>query len=322
MIFILDTCSGMVSVFRVQVDSCNRLWVLDSGQIHISIKPEQICSPKILIFDLNTDKLLLRYKIPKEFIKQDSLYSNIIVDIREGDCYDAHAYIADVWRFGLVVFSLKDNRSWRITDHLFYPDPLAAAYNIHNLEFEWTDGIFSLALSPETFTNEERLLYFHPMSSFREFYVKTSIICNETGWNEAKYGFKVLGESRGKLGHASAAGMDRNGILFYNLVSQDSIGCWDSRKPYKKRNLGIVAKNNTSLIFPNDLKIDQEDRSSIWIVTNRLPFYLYKGLDKHDYNFRVMSAYVDEAIQGTVCDPNVFQYDTFNVHESDGIDCR
>lgn len=309
-----------MSVFRVQVDTCNRLWVLDSGQIHIATKPEQVCPPQILVFDLDTNGLILRYEIPDEFIKQDSLYSNIIVDIREGDCEDVHAYLADVWRFGLVVFSFKQLKSWRITDHLFYPDPLAAAYKLHGLEFEWTDGIFSLALSPEVHGNKERLLYFHPMSSFRECYVKTSIICNETGWMDAKDGFRVLGESRGKHGHASTAVMDNNGILFYNLVSKDSIGCWDSRKPYKRSNLGLIAKNSTTLVFPNDLKIDKEKRPSIWIITNRLPFFLYRKLDPDDYNFRIMSAYIDEAIHGTICDPRISNFDTFDPVE-DGEDC-
>lgn len=94
-------------MFRVQADSCGRLWVLDSGQIDVSTNPTQICPPQIFIFDLESDSLLLRYELPEAFIKQDSLYSNIIVDIRDGDCEDVHAYLADVWRFGLVVFSLQ-----------------------------------------------------------------------------------------------------------------------------------------------------------------------------------------------------------------------
>ncbi|KAF2888370.1 hypothetical protein ILUMI_17803, partial [Ignelater luminosus] len=313
-------CGGLVSVFRVQVDTCDRLWVLDSGQINLSATPEQVCPPQIVVFDLKTDGLIVRYELPKEFIKEDSLYSNIIVDIREGECDNAHAYLADVWRFGLVVFSLKQMKSWRVTDHLFFPDPLAAAYQIHDLRFEWTDGIFSLALSPEAPRTRERLLYFHPMSSFRECYVRTSIICNETGWIDSKNGFRVLGESRGKLGHASAAAMDKNGILFYNLVSKDSIACWDSRKPYKRKNLGIIAKNSTTLIFPNDLKVDQARSPNVWIITNRLPFYLYRSLDEEDYNFRIMSANIEEAISGTICDPTVANFDTYDPVE-DGEDC-
>lgn len=77
-----DSCDGLVSVFRIQADSCNRLWVLDSGLIHVTESPKQTCPPKLLIFDLNTDELITKYIFPEEFIKQDSLYSNLMVDIR------------------------------------------------------------------------------------------------------------------------------------------------------------------------------------------------------------------------------------------------
>lgn len=316
---ISDTCDGIVSVFRVQADTCGRLWVLDSGQIHITIEPKQICHPKVLVFDLETDQLLLKYEFPAEFVKQDSLYSNILVDIREEDCENAHAYIVDVWRFGLVVYSWSKDRAWRITDHLFYPDPLAARYKLHDIEFDWTDGIFGLALSPYSKLTEDRLLYFHPMSSFREFYVKTSVICNETGWMDAKNAFKVIGQSRGPSGHVSASAIDRNGIMFYNLVTRDTIGCWDTRKAYKRQNLGVVAQDHRTLIFPNDLKIDMEKRQSVWIITNGLPYYLYRGLDEHKINFRILSAFIDESINGTICDPAVGFSTSFIEYEEE--DC-
>ncbi|KAJ8958787.1 hypothetical protein NQ314_006350 [Rhamnusium bicolor] len=130
----LRTCDGITSVFRVQADSCGRLWVLDSGQIHVTVDPKQICHPQLLIFDLETDELLTRYVLPAEFIKENGLYSNIIVDIRD-DCENVHAYLTDVWRFGLVVFSLKKMKAWLINDHLFFPDPLAAAYKVYSIVY-------------------------------------------------------------------------------------------------------------------------------------------------------------------------------------------
>lgn len=314
--FFAGSCYGLISVYRMQADSCGRLWVIDSGQIDVAINPKQICPPTVYIFDLNTDELLLRYELPEEFIKQNSLYSNIIIDVRNQDCENAHAYITDVWRFGLVVFSLKRLTSWRIYDHLFFPDPLAAAYNLYDLEFEWTDGVFGVALSPVDRYKNDRILYYHPMSSFREFYSYASIVQNETGWTEIKDAFRVLGQSRGKYGQASASGMDRNGILFYNLVTRNTVGCWDSRKSYKRSTQGVVAYNNETMIFPNDLKIDQESRQSIWIITNKLPFFLYKKLDKNKYNFRIMSAYVDDAIRSNVCNPDFSYSDLYEYEEN------
>lgn len=304
----------------MQADECNRLWVMDSGQVEVTIKPKQVCPPTLFIFDLNTDELVLRYPIPQEFIKQDSLYSNIRVDVRNGKCEDAYAYMTDVWRFGLVVFSLAKERSWRVTDHLFYPDPLASAYNLQGLDFEWTDGIFGMALSPLNKKTNDRIMYFHPMSSFREFYVHTSVIRNETDWSTIKDAFKVMGQSRGKRGHASASAMDRQGILFFNQVTRNSVGCWDSRKPYKRLNLGVVAQSNDTLLFPNDLKIDNEKRQSLWILSNKLPIYLYSSLNKDEYNFRILTTYTDQAVQGTICDPSLV-YENSYEHFAGEEDC-
>lgn len=99
--------------------------------------------------------------------------------------------------------------------------------------------------------------------------------------------------------------------MFYNLVTRDSIGCWDSSKPYKRSNLGVVVRSSETLVFPNDIKVDQEERQSVWIITNKLPFYLYEGLDEHKINFRIMTAFADEATQGTICDPYVSDFNTY-----------
>ncbi|XP_022905064.1 dopaminechrome tautomerase-like isoform X2 [Onthophagus taurus] len=299
------SCNRLTSVFRMQADVCDRLWVLDSGQINVATESQQVCPPSILIFDLSTDKLILKYDLPQELVKQDSLYSNILIDVQKDDCSSAHAYLADVWRFGLVVFNLKTLKAWRVTDHLFFPDPLAAAYKVNGLEFEWTDGIFGLALSPFNKYSIDRTLYFNPMSSFREFYTKTSIIRNETGWSSYKDAFKVYGQSRGKNGQASSCAMDRNGVLFFGLVTQNALGCWDSRKTYKRKNLAIIAQNDYTMVFPNDVKVDNEPKQSVWMITNRLPFFIYNRFEPKDVNFRVLSAYAEEMVKGTICDPKV-----------------
>ncbi|CAG9773982.1 unnamed protein product [Ceutorhynchus assimilis] len=313
------SCDLITSVFRMQADSCGRLWVMDSGKVSITTEEaKQHCPPKLLIFDLETDQLLTKYVFANEFIKEDSLYSNIVVDVRDGYCHDAHAYMSDVWRFGIVVFRLSDQQAWRVTDHLFYPDPLASSYRLHHLQFEWMDGVFGMALSPQKKPFDDRIMYFHPMSSFREFSLRTSYLRNEAADN--RDAFTIMGQSRGAQGHVSSSVMDKNGIMYFNLVTRDSIGCWDSGKPYKRENLGVVARSKQTLVFPNDMRLDQEEEQSMWVVTNRLPYYLIEGLDISRINFRVMSAYTEDSIKGTICDPNVHNEFTY-VDYLEDIDC-
>lgn len=80
-----------------------------------------------------------------------------------------------------------------------------------------------------------------------------------------------MGETRGlENRHSSASGMDRRGILFYNLVTQNAVGCWNSNRPYKRSYQGLAGKSAEVLNFPNDLKVDHEKRQNLWVLSNKL----------------------------------------------------
>lgn len=51
---------GLVSVYRMRIDSCNRLWALDAGVSRSLEDYEVTCPPKILVFDLSTDQVIRR----------------------------------------------------------------------------------------------------------------------------------------------------------------------------------------------------------------------------------------------------------------------
>lgn len=52
---------GLVSVYRLKIDSCNRLWALDAGVSRSLEDFEITCPPKILVYDLNTDQVVRRF---------------------------------------------------------------------------------------------------------------------------------------------------------------------------------------------------------------------------------------------------------------------
>ncbi|XP_060802926.1 L-dopachrome tautomerase yellow-f-like [Amyelois transitella] len=298
-------CAGLISVFRISVDPCGKLWVLDSGQTDSVKNSKQVCPPSILVFDLATDQLLARYVIPKKFVLQDSLYTNIVIDSRTSDCSDLHAYMADTWRFGLLVFRQHDEHFWRFSHPFFFPDPLASNFTLQGLNFQWTDGIFGLALSPiDQFS--ERILFFHPMSSLREFYVSTSVLRDPLRVSNSSSEFSLAGTTRGPSSQASASAIDNRGVMFYGLVLQDSVGCWDTNKAFTRENNRIVALNSETLVFPNDVKIDQEQ--NVWVISNRLPMFQNAPLNPDDYNYRIMYASATEAVRGTICEPVIGTY--------------
>lgn len=59
-------CSRLMSVYRLWVDECQRLWVLDAGVVNATIAINPICPPKIVVFDLRTDQQIMAYELPED----------------------------------------------------------------------------------------------------------------------------------------------------------------------------------------------------------------------------------------------------------------
>jgi hypothetical protein len=176
------------------------------------------------VYNLTNDELIRRYDIPKNFAKNESIFANIAVDVKNGSCDDTFAYMADLVASSMVVYSWRRKESWLVTHRYFQSDPKARKYHVAGVSFEWTDGLFGLALSAENSNDKYRTLYFHPFSSFSEFAVSTRILQNETLWtNPALAGvgdkeFKLVGE-REKDTQSSASVLDeKTGILLYTQV--------------------------------------------------------------------------------------------------------
>lgn len=290
---------SLISVFRVRADECDRLWVMDTGVNDIWGEFEIIAPPSIVIFDLKTDKLIRRFTLPKDNVKENTFFANIVVDTTAESCNDAHAYIPDLGSYAVVVYSLKQNKSWRIKHHYFHFDPLQGNYTVGGINFQWTDGVFALALDK---FNEDgsRNVYFHAFSSTKEFMVNNKVLQNETyALSEASFGdYHLLGD-RGTNSQSSAEFYDaQTGVLFYTMVNRDAIGCWNTKKPLSPETQGMVESDSNALIFPNDLKVDSE--GNLWVLSDKLPNFLYDKLPDDD-NYRVLTAQTEELVKGTPC---------------------
>lgn len=171
---------------------------------------------------------------------------------------------------------------------------------MNGITFEWTDGLFGLALSGPD--NEGySTLYFHPLTGTHEFSVNTKFLRDEALASKSFHEYKILG-SRGPKGQSSVSFFDeKSGVLFYALVNLNAVACWKSANPsYTMESQGRVYMNNITMNFPNDLKVD--NKGNLWVLSNRLPKFMYESLDPQDFNFRILTAPVKEAIKGTACD--------------------
>lgn len=127
--------------------------MLDTGKIGNT--NVQNCPPQLVAFDLDTDQVIQRYKFPENQYKiGSSLYITPVVDVRDAtpatasNCPNTMVYIADVTGFGLLVYDLQQDRSWRVQNKNLYSAPHAGTFTIAGESFDLMDGVFGLALTP------------------------------------------------------------------------------------------------------------------------------------------------------------------------------
>lgn len=112
--------------------------------------------------------------------------------------------------------------------------------------------------------------------------------------------FSVLG-SRGERSQSTIEVFDPvTKVVFYTLVSKNAIGCYSTLKPFSEANQGIVARDDVKLIFPNDLRVDGAGR--LYVLSNRLPVFMFKTLKPTDYNFRILIGNTRDLVRGTPCE--------------------
>ncbi|XP_044759536.1 protein yellow [Coccinella septempunctata] len=287
----------IVSPFRIKADQCDRLWVLDTGNADLLGDTKILAPPRITVYNLKNDSLIRQYVIPKDQLKEDSFLANIVVEVV--NCEDSFAYIGDLGKGALIVYSWKNNTSWKITHNYFSIDPSAGDLNVSGIALNWNDAIFGLALTPPN-DNGFSTLYFHPLVSLNEFSVSTEILRDPELARNSYHNFTNLG-SRGPRGQSTASFYhSKTGVLFYGLINLNAIDCWSTTKPYTKEYQGRIYQNDVTMVFPNDVKVDQND--NLWVLSDRLPTFMYRKLDPLDVNFRILTAPVSEAIKGSVCE--------------------
>ncbi|XP_049840586.1 L-dopachrome tautomerase yellow-f2-like isoform X2 [Schistocerca gregaria] len=298
----------ITSTYRVWVDPCDRLWVVDTGLADPGNGTVvTITAPQILVFNLLNDRPIFNYYLKEADYRPDSFFAHIAVDVTADRCSEAFAYLPDLGSYAVVVFDLARMSSFRVQHHFFFFEPQHGDYRIAGLDFQWTDGVFSAALSaPDPADGGFRTLYFHALSATTEYAVSTRLLRNRTAAGTTPWfrSFRAVG-SRGPSGQSTGSFLDEEtGVLFQMEVNNHRVTCWNSRTglPMSPATIGVVAPDDgRSFVYPSDVKVDA--RGDLWFVNNVLPVLLYGEVDSKAYNYHVFTGRVSDVIRGTVCEP-------------------
>lgn len=292
----------IISVYRTKVDICDRLWFVDTGYLEYPDNPRQVQRPSLWVIDLNNNLRVRRFDIPEEIVEFGYGIPSITVDVEPGRCDEAYAYIPDYqWR-SLYVYGFADNRMWRFNHNFLSFEPRYGQFNVAGSQFIWNDGLFSLTIGRRDAATGARPVYMHAMASISEIVVSNSVLKNETlAGSSADFNalFRHLGP-RGPNTQSSGHAFDeKTGVLFYAEVNRNAIGCWNSAMEFHPENHGIVHLDNKEMIYPADVTIDND--GMMWVISNRLPIWIYSKLDVNDFNYRIWRQLPERAINGTIC---------------------
>ncbi|XP_059219463.1 L-dopachrome tautomerase yellow-f2 isoform X1 [Stomoxys calcitrans] len=289
----------LVSVYRTDVDTCGRLWFIDTGMLEYPNNRMQVQRPSIWVMDLKTDQVVRRFEVPESIVAEGRGFASITTDTDKG-CDKTFAYLPDLVNRQLYVYSYEQNSMWTFQHNYFNFDPIAGDFNIGGQSFSWDDGIFSTTLTPKS-SDGSRNVLFHAMASFNAFAVSNAVLQNPANAQRSDHGrdFRLLG-SRGQDRQSTMHEYDpRTGVVFYAEIQRNAVGCWNGRKPFTPANQGTVAQDAQRMIYPSDLSID--DEGTMWVMTNSMPIFIYSTLDTNIYNFRVWKQNTATAVLNTVC---------------------
>nr|XP_021189334.2 protein yellow isoform X1 [Helicoverpa armigera] len=295
-------CGGLTSVFRVAIDECQRLWVMDAGKIG----DQQLCPPQLLAFDLATDQLIYRHIVNASLFTDQSLFITPVVDIRPrgpGDCANTFVYVADVSAFAILVVDVMRDRSWRTTHRLFFPYPSRGTFTIDDESFDLMDGVLGMALSPYQ-PGRDRFLYFHSLASTTENVVNTKVIRNSSYIEdpnidpEAVYVFP-----NERTSQSAAEAMDRNGILYFGVMNPPSIMCWNSATEFSPLNFHTVAADKETLQFASGVKVvmNAKGEQELWVLTSSFQRVMTGSLSSDRVNFRIHAEKIPNILANSPC---------------------
>nr|QHN70681.1 yellow-d [Limenitis arthemis astyanax] len=295
-------CDGLTSVFRVAIDRCDRLWVMDAGKIG----DNAVCPPQLLAYNLKTNELIYRHRPNPSTYIATSLFITPVVDVRgedPNDCSDTFVYVADVSGFGLLVVDVANDRSWRITEKRFYPFPSRGTFTIEGESFDLMDGVLGMALSPYL-PGRDRFLYFHALASTTENVVRTSVLRNDSfihDPNANPHSIHVFPEERPNQSAAEA--MDNKGILYFGLMDPPSIWCWNSATEYSRRNFHKIAINRETLQFASGVKVvnNLKGEQELWVLTSRFQKVMTGTIDSNSINFRIQAEKLPILLENSPC---------------------
>lgn len=231
--------------------------------------------------------------------------NKIVVD----DAMGGYAYITDNSGSdpGIVVFSRRFNRSWKVRE----PNSMRAASNavdfaVNGTSLKFSIHIDGIALGPYynpdtgdaleinspklTADSFERNVYYSPLSSYHLYSLTASLLRDPEVVLRSTPAqlFEAVTDYGLKLSQSDGMIMDNRGILYFGLLKEHAIAQWDSFQPFTAVNQHVIAKDDDFIQWTDGMSFDE--RGNLFVVVNRLHNFVAGRLNPNEINFRILRA--------------------------------
>ncbi|XP_012058209.1 PREDICTED: major royal jelly protein 3-like [Atta cephalotes] len=263
-----SNCDGIINVYRVDI-RCNHLFVMDTGKIGT----DQICNPKLLIFNLKDDTLVKTINIPINIANKTGLLTTPLVYISNETCMHfldkMIIFMTDTGNSGLVVYNSFTNSMCRIESD--YMKPTDTSFSIRGENFTYVGGIFSITVLDDD-------LYFAAVSGKEIYKIKINNLLKcpnkETANNQIQL-VKILSSQTIVL---TSAGQS----IFYNDFWEMFILLMKKSNKYETEMLAQDSENFQSV---SSMKISNNG-CQLKCISNRFQLYALGKLNINETNFR------------------------------------
>ncbi|CAH0563767.1 unnamed protein product [Brassicogethes aeneus] len=290
-------CNALQNVQNIEIDPRGYLWIIDGGRVEtLNPKPIIKCPPKLIIYNIMNNIAMTTYTFPDEVASFNGSYLyDLVLDFSDG----GYAYITDNSGKdpGLIVYSLKENNSWKIRHGpSMRADPNAAQFRVNEVTISAPINIAGIALGPKVQASddkvkisEDREVYYAPLSSLRLFSLNTTVlkdVKSSNNGNEYQGAVMDLGE---KPSQSVGMIMDNKANLYYGLLGTNAVAKWDTKMTFQG-NQRPIARDPEYLQWVTSFTFDN---GNLTVLVNKLNKFIYNGYNVNEANFRLITAFID-----------------------------
>ncbi|CAG9857969.1 unnamed protein product [Phyllotreta striolata] len=270
------SCNGIISVYRMRADSCNRLWVLDSGVTTSLDDFRRVCQPKLVVIDLFTDRVVRTVYLPDGVLRPSSLLTNLVVDESiQGRCDSAFVYMSDTAAPGLVVYDGRRDEAWRFVHPSMFPDPNFSDYNINGEDFTLMDGIVGITHSPKL-----GVVYYQPLATDRIFSIPTSVLSKGPPGEFERLPVQFVGKKSSQGLGITVNLVDET--IYFSPLTETSVAAWNPITNQQR----LLAYDPEKLQFCAELRWKSD--GYLWLLSTRFQKFFLRNVSPQETNLRII----------------------------------